>query len=146
MGALMEGSALPRLPDWQARLTAFVMACRTEELVPGRFDCMLFAAGAVMAVTGVDLAAPWRRRYSTFRGGQRILRRAGHADHVALLDAHLPVIHPSRAVPGDLAAVPGTDGLPAIGVIQGAAIFVLGEEGGLALAPLLSARSAWKVG
>jgi hypothetical protein len=132
-----------RLVDWRSRLTAFVADAARRPFAPGHHDCALFAAGAVAAMTGFDAAADWRGRYTTLRGGLRVLRREGYADHLALVTAHLPPVHPAFARAGDLAAVPGPEGM-ALGVVQGERIYVL-HPGGLATVDLLAATHAWRV-
>lgn len=136
---------LTRLPDWQKRLRRYLAGVNGRPLVPGRHDCCLFGAGAVAAETGVDLAAPWRGRYTTFAGGYRILRRAGHADHVALIAAHLPEAPRLAARAGDIAVVPGEDG-DAVGVVQGEAVYVLGRDGRIALVPMAPVLRLFRVG
>ncbi|SOC20581.1 DUF6950 family protein [Rhodobacter maris] len=136
---------LTRVPDWQSRLRLYLRAARHRPLTPGQHDCCLFAAGAVAAQTGVDLAAGWRGRYTTIRGGYRVLRAAGYADHVALIAAHLPETSPSRCAEGDIAVLPGEDGI-ATGVIQGEAVYVLWAGGSLTLAPIDAVLRGFKVG
>lgn len=136
---------LTRLPDWQARLQAFLAGISGQPIVPGRHDCCLFGAGAVMAQTGHDFAAAWRGRYTTMAGGRRVLRKAGFADHVALIAAHLPAVHPAFAREGDLALVATPEG-PATGVHQGSAIYVLTETGRLGFAPIDPGMMMFKVG
>lgn len=128
-------TGLQRLPDWQVRLQRWLLGLPVRPLQPGQHDCCLFMAGAVAAQTGVDLAAPFRGRYTTFAGGRRVLRRAGYADHVALVAAYLTEGPVATALPGDIAIVPGEDG-PAGGVVQGGAVYVLGASGRLALVPM----------
>lgn len=136
---------LTRLPDWQTRLHRYLCATRGRAIEPGQHDCCLFAAGSIDAQTGVDLAAPYRGRYATFSGGRRVLRRAGHADHIALIAAHLPEAHPSQALAGDIAIVPTGEG-PALGVVQGAVVYVLQAAGGIALVPMAVVQRLFKVG
>ncbi|WP_347268186.1 hypothetical protein [Paracoccus sp. (in: a-proteobacteria)] len=136
---------LTRLPDWQVRLQAWLHEIDGRPIEPGRHDCCLFGAGAVEAQTGIDLAAPWRGRYTTMAGGQRLLRRAGHEDHAALIAAHLPDVHPAFAREGDLALVETPQG-PAVGVHQGSAIYVLTEAGRLGFAPITPGLQMFRVG
>lgn len=64
---------MPRLNDWPRRLSAWMTkAVRLPEQV-GAHDCVLFAAGAAEAQTGVDVAAGIRG-YASYREG---LRRLG---------------------------------------------------------------------
>lgn len=133
-----------RLPDWRPRLVAFLTAAQRAPFRPGQHDCALFAAGAVAAMTGQDYAAPYRGRYTTIRGGIRVLRADGFADHIALAAHHLPERPVAFARAGDLAVVPTEDG-PALGVVQGAGIYVLSPAGGLSLVPLTAATRAFGV-
>jgi len=133
-----------RRPDWQARLAAWLADVARTPFAEGAHDCALFAAGAVAAMTGVDPSEGFRGRYTTTRGGLRILRRAGHADHLALATALLPEIDPPAAGAGDLAALAGPEG-PALGVVQGPqAVYVAGPSG-VALAARAMAVRAWRV-
>jgi hypothetical protein len=136
---------LLRLPDAQSRLRRWIGSVAGRPMRPGEHDCCLFGAGAIEAQTGIDLAAPFRGRYTTFAGGRRILRKAGYADHVALIAAHLPEAHPSQAQVGDIVIVPGEGG-PAVGVVQGAAAYVLTASGRLGLVPLLPVQRLFRVG
>lgn len=136
---------LTRLPDWQPRLVAWLRAANGRPIEPGRHDCCLFGAGAVLAQTGTDFAAPWRGRYTTMAGGRRVLRKAGFADHVALIAAHLPEVAPAFAREGDLAVLETPDG-PAVGVNQGSVLYVLTETGRLGFAPIAPGLRMFKVG
>jgi hypothetical protein len=122
-------------------LTAYVARVARLRFQWGQHDCAIFAAGAVEALTGRDLAAPYRGRYSTMRGGLRVIRRDGFADHAAYFAAHLP--EKTRPTPGDLAVIPTPDG-PAMGVVQGAHVYVLSPEG-LRLVPLAAAQRFFEV-
>jgi len=138
---------MEKLADWQPRLEAYLRNLQRapRPVAAGRHDCCLFAAGAVEAQTGIDPAEAWRGRYTTFRGGLRMIRRDGHADLPALVAAHLPEIGLLAAMPGDIALVASTEG-PAMGVVQGAAIYVLGAGGGLAAVPITAAQRVFAVG
>lgn len=90
-----------RLPDWQSRLHALVMARWREPFAWGRNDCCLFAADAVLAVTGQDLAADLRGRYATAREAEVLLR--AHGGLLMLADARLgPEVPVGLAQPGDV--------------------------------------------
>lgn len=136
---------LIRLPDWQPRLHAWLRQINGRAFVPGQHDCCLFGAGAIEAQTGIDIAASWRGRYTTLAGGRRVLRKAGFADHVALIEASLPEIHASRAREGDLALVP-VDSELAVGVSQGSALYILTQSGRLGFVPLTSNLRMFEVG
>lgn len=133
-----------RRNDWQPRLVAYLDACRGQAYAVGRFDCALFAAGAVEAMTGLDLASDWRGRYRTLRGGLRVLRAAGYVDHLALARAHFAPVPVAFAQSGDLAAANGPEGV-ALGVVVGPHAHFLHVERGLIALPLTQAREVFRV-
>ncbi|MCJ8139349.1 DUF6950 family protein [Falsirhodobacter halotolerans] len=99
----------------------------------GQHDCATFAARWVELRTGHDVSDGLIGRYTTLRGGLRIMKRRGLTDHVAFFAAVLPV---RTGLPrtGDLVAVDGSDG-PAMGIWGGEAAHHL-SEAGLAALPL----------
>lgn len=135
---------MKRLPDWRPRLVTYLTQASAGAFEYGSHDCALFFAGAAQAQTGVDYAAPYRGRYTTLRGGLRILRKDGFEDHIALAAHHLPEIAPAFAWPGD-GMVVDTDEGPALGVCQGRAVYLLGPNGG-GLVSILAATRAFRVG
>jgi len=132
-----------RIYNWRAALVTYLNEVARTPFEDGVNDCALFLAGGVLAMTGIDYAAPYRGRYTTIRGGYRILRKDGFADHVALAEHHLTRKPIAFAQAGDGAVVETPEG-PALGVVQGPQIYVLGRSG-LALAPLMHAAFALEV-
>lgn len=57
-----------RLPDWPARLTAYLDATRHRPFAWGAQDCCLWAVGAIDALCGTDHAAAIAGRYATAEG------------------------------------------------------------------------------
>ncbi len=104
--------------DWRARLGAYLATESRTPFLYGTSDCALFAAGALNAMTGSDPSAAYRGRYTTLRGGLRILRKDGFWDHVERAAALLAEVPPPRARVGDIAVVETGDG-PSLGVVQG---------------------------
>ena len=105
--------------------------------------CAYFAAGAVQAMPGVDLAAKWRGRAKTVAGGLRALQRAGFADHVALVAWHFDEVPVAFAQVGDIAVI-AADGVPALGIVAGSVIYVLRPDG-LGTVALTDAQRAFRV-
>ncbi|QBF31489.1 hypothetical protein [Thalassococcus sp. S3] len=132
-----------RPAGWQNRLIAYVGRSVQRPFEEGVNDCALFLAGGVEAIRGTDYAAPYRGRYRTIAGGIRILRKAGFDDHVALAAHHLDEIPPAYLTAGDGAMVRTADG-PALGIVQGHSIYLLGRKG-MRLAPLLVAVRGFAV-
>ncbi len=136
---------ITRVPDWRVRLYAALEGHRGHAFQWGSHDCALLAADAVLAMTGVDLAAPFRGRYATLIGARRAMHAAGYDDQVAIAAAQFREIHPAYAQVGDLAVVPNDDGWEALGVVTGPVIQVFARDG-LAAWPLDRATRAFKVG
>lgn len=130
-----------RLPDWQLRLEAFIAQRLGAPFAWGRNDCALFAADAVLALTGRDPAANLRG-HRTARQAYRVLQR--HGGLAGLASARLgPSMAASLAGVGDVVLVQ-MGKHPALGVCNGA--LVLGPSAqGMATAPMSSALMAWRV-
>lgn len=133
-----------RLPDWEARLHAYLADKEGVSFTWGATDCALFAAGAVEAMTGTDPAAAYRGRYSTAAGSVRALTRYG----AGTLEATIAAAFPDRAIGharrGDLVMVDGM-----VGVCIGADALFVGEEDGapgLVRFPRTAWARCWGVG
>lgn len=136
-----EKNMTRKTDGWQSRLGEYLSETSQTPFAYGVSDCALFSAGAVLAMTGVDLAAEWRGRYKTMRGGLRVLRASGHANHVALAAATFPAT--DLPTGGDLAVIETEHG-PALGVLQGALIYAL-RETGIGLLPISAATLFFEV-
>lgn len=134
---------LVRLPDWRERLVRYLADVSRVPFKDGVHDCALFLAGGVHAMTDVDYAAPYRGRYTTLRGGIRILRKDGFRDHLALARACLREKPVAFANEGDGACLETEQG-PALGIVQGEQVYVLSPSG-LGLVALTSIICALEV-
>ncbi len=61
--------------DWEVRLDKYIHECANKDYSWGEHDCVLFAAGCIYAMTGIDLGKPFRGKYKTKRGAIGILKR-----------------------------------------------------------------------
>jgi hypothetical protein len=68
---------MKRYSDWQARLTTYFNDVSHLPFEWGTHDCSLFVAGAVLAQTGVDIAEPFRGKYTDKTGAAQALRVYG---------------------------------------------------------------------
>ncbi|WP_114393511.1 DUF6950 family protein [Oleisolibacter albus] len=139
---------MTRLPDWPERLDRVVEAARHSTFAWGRVDCCLFAADAVVAVTGVDPAAPWRGTYADAGTATRLLARMGGLSAMAARVARhhgWPAVPPAFLGRGDVALVRLDDGRHALAVCLGAAL-VLPAQRGLAALDRTRALSGWRIG
>jgi hypothetical protein len=59
-----------RYPDWERRLEAYFVECRSKTFEIGVFDCSTFALGALQRIAGTDLMSKYGG-YSSFLGGYR---------------------------------------------------------------------------
>ena len=132
-----------RLADWDARLSAFLEARRARIFAWGSNDCALFVADGVLAMTGQDLAADFRGRYSTSRGSVRALRKWGAGTLEATVAASFADRPIGFARRGDIVMHDG-----ALGICIGAdAVFVgrEGEQEGIVRFPRAVWQRAWAV-
>lgn len=134
---------MTRHPEWRSRLAAHLAAHARIAFRPGQHDCVLFAAGARLAVRGEDLITAFKGRYTTIEEGFALAVEAGFADPFEGVVAGLEEIPPAFAQVGDLALLEGTDGLPAMGIVQGAMIACLHPRGA-GLVPITEARRVWR--
>lgn len=128
-----------RLADWRPRLVAYVNQVHAQPFAYGSHDCALFAAGAVEAMTGTDLAAKYRGRYTSLKEGLKLSR----GQHLAVLKSTFEEIPTAFAGVGDIAMI-GEVGFPALGIFDGELVLVLREEG-LGLMPRAAATKAYRV-
>lgn len=135
---------MKRKKDWRASLVAYVASVSKAEFKPGRHDCALFAAGAVEAMTGEDLAAKWRGKYRSLKRGQVLLQKSGFADHIELAASHFDEVPPLMAQVGDIAVIEAS-GEDALGVVQGSYVWAALTGGGLGLVPLTMVKRAFRV-
>ena len=110
----------------------------------GLHDCPTFAFETRQRLTGgADVAALWRGRYSSARGGLRVMRRLGwdtlEAMGRSLLGA--PIGSVQLAQRGDLVLTAGGTGY---GVCLGARAVGMAPEGLVSL-PLDACRLAWRI-
>lgn len=131
-----------RYEDWPARLNAFLADEQPFEW--GRRDCTLFAADAVLCITGIDPAKPWRGRYKTAIGAARIQKaHGGLAELVA--QAGLEEVRPTMAQRGDVVLIQSTDG-PTLAVVNLSGNVSGQGQSGVTVYPIKEATRAWRVG
>lgn len=142
---------MTRLPDWEARLSAWIVANRAREFAWGNWDCILMACSAVKAQTGLDPAAEYRGRYIDARGAAEALREIGKGTLLKTVDDVFERRPVGKARRGDLVMFEQS-----IGVCVGGAGFFVGEERladaagipmreGLVTIPRVSLTQAWTV-
>jgi hypothetical protein len=99
-----------RKDDWPIRLHRYFESVQDAKFTYGDFDCGLFAAGGIEAMTGADLAAELRG-YSSAREAMEACRRVCGAASIRKLGEYIASSHGLHEVPvlmaqrGDLAIV-----------------------------------------
>jgi len=111
---------MKRVGDWELALYNYVVSVDGEPFEYGELDCVMFAAGAVDAMTGEDPVANHRNSYKNEIGASKLLHKLADGTVEGLLDLHLPTIPIGFARRGDLALFEGSVGI----VMGGFAIFI----------------------
>lgn len=132
-----------KVTDWQKQLIEFIGQVRREHRLDyANYSCAQFASDAVKVQTGEDLhnLLDFDGTYDSEESAVNILQRYGFKNLVELAAHHLPVVQPSEAHFGDLAAVQGVllsgdpDLIPeelkyALGVCEPPFVWVLMKSG-----------------
>ena len=135
-----------RVQDWDVILGKYLAAHVTARFEYGINDCCRFAAGAVLAMTGIDVMAGIS--YSNRVGALRVLREFGGleaAAHSIMARHGFPEIEVLRAQRGDMiiADLPK----PCVGILgtDGWNGMFLSAEGHIIGVPLDQCRLAWRI-
>lgn len=124
---------MTRFPDWPERLNEFIEGRRERPFSWGANDCALFAADAIVQMTGVDLAKPWRG-YRSERGALTRIQKAGGLREIALA-AGLIEKPAGLAQRGDVVLVM-QDGRETFGIVAGNGYWCGPGVTGIAFRPL----------
>lgn len=68
---------MPRISNWPRALSDYISANEHQAFVWGSHDCILFATGAIEAITGHDPANHWKGRYHSPLSAARIFKNWG---------------------------------------------------------------------
>lgn len=142
---------LQRKPHWETRaFHDFLLARAATPFAWGSNDCALFAADAVLAITGQDIAAEFRGRYADEDGALAAIREiAGGAtvedaaEWCARNCGMREWISPLLAQRGDLVCV-DNGGTVIAGVVHlnGRHVVTMAQDG-LVRLPITATRRAW---
>jgi hypothetical protein len=136
---------MSRIKGWEKRLASYVSDCATMPFRPGKMDCGLFFMGGMEAMTGRDISKPFRGKYRTIKKAMEIARSLGCDDHVEYVASILEERpSPLMAQVGDCAVVDDVNGSPALGIVQGEHIYVMGLNG-IGIVPLTEAKRVFIV-
>lgn len=138
-----ERPARARLQDWPERLAELVEARRTMAFAWGGNDCCLFAADAVLAMTGADPAAAFRGYASEDEAARLIRDGLEEVVAAALAEFGAGACHPAFVQRGDLALVL-MGNQPTVTVVLGATVAGPGPDG-LVFLPAGAVLRAWSI-
>ncbi len=126
--------------DWPEKLATFIETRRERVFSWGSNDCALFAADAVLEMTGVDLATNLRGYRSARGAASRIAKAGGMRGFVV----QLPVKHPGLAQRGDLVLVE-LSGRDTFGVVVGNGYWCAPGVDGLVFRPMSEVQTVFEV-
>jgi hypothetical protein len=142
---------LVRKPDWQSQLQQFLLRSVAKPFMYGEFDCCLFVADAVYAMTDIDIAAEFRGKYCCRSEALAICKKYTGAESVrsivcqALAAQNLPEVTVPSAQRGDIVLVRRrADHSLGIISLNGKEIIAVSTEGHVRLRLTLASR-AWRV-
>jgi hypothetical protein len=140
-----DARQLLRFPDWEPRLAEYFTRAFRLRFKYGTFDCCTFAAGAVEAITGVNLMADIRYKN---RSEARLVMPRGLADaFVPVMQANgVECVSVGFGRRGDLvlASVPNHPAIGVVGLDGKHALFA--TRFGVARLPLSECSLAWRIG
>lgn len=124
-------------------LRAYLTEVAASPFRYGRHDCCTVAAIWVQAQTGKDVLRG--NSYKSLKDGMRQLEAHGFKTHVDAYGATLERVNALSLVAGDVAVLPGADGMPALGIVLpgGEAIWCFGP-GGAGTVPLTTAQYGFR--
>ena len=142
---------LVRLPHWQSALSAYIVATAGAPFRYGDFDCGLFVAGALEAMTGVDVVPGIRGVYKNRTDAFAQVRSICGASTMEALARYLtarhgmPEVAPLLAQRGDPVLLrAGRRSSLGLVAMHGTEILTP-YRGGLLRLPLAHATRAWHV-
>lgn len=149
---------IKRIDNWHLQLNSFLIGHGSTRFSWGSIDCCLFAADAVRAITGVDIADDFRAKYSDQASAFGLIKSVTGGSSVVDAIAHCAGKHglaewvgaegqplPLMARRGDLVAVSNAGRIIA-GVVDlsGRAVACMGENGVLR-EPIPNIVRAWRI-
>lgn len=129
-----------RIPAWEDALVNYIAIKRHEPFEYGVNDCCLFAAGAVIEVTGEDPMAEFRGKYDSLKGSLKVIKEIGAGTLEETLDSKFPEVGIGHAQRGDLAFFDGS-----VGVVMGGFAYFASDDG-LERVPRALWDKCWSVG
>lgn len=133
--------------DWEVRLESHITASVHRLFRYGCFDCCIFAADAILEMTGVDVMKKLRD-YKGAKAAKRILSDLGGMEKALEIIAgenRMDEVAVLKAQRGDMVLIPGKR--PAVGILSlDGSWVVVPSVRGVYRIPLTLCKRAWRVG
>lgn len=129
-----------RISVWEDALANYIAIKRHEPFEYGVNDCCLFAAGAVLEVTGEDPMSEFRGKYDSLKTSLKVIKEIGAGTLEATMDAKFPEVAIGNAQRGDLAFFDDS-----VGVVMGGFAYFVSDDG-LERIPRDMWDKSWSVG
>ncbi len=149
-----------RVSGWEAALETVFTEAESKAFSYGTFDCSIFAADCVEAISGIDPLEDFRGTYDSRVTALEQLEAFGHGNLVQAVDYQLKlnswkrvrstnkkgcgIGHVQR---GDVACIRDRNNCPSLAVVDfsGRHVVMPATEGGLATRPLYNAFIIWGI-
>lgn len=129
-----------RISVWEDALANYIAIKRHQPFEYGVNDCCLFAAGAVLEVTGEDPMSEFRGKYDSLKTSLKVIKEIGAGTLEATMDAKFPEVAIGNAQRGDLAFFDDS-----VGVVMGGFAYFVSDDG-LERIPRDMWDKSWSVG
>ena len=129
-----------RISTWEDALVNYVALKRHEPFEYGVNDCCMFAAGAVLEMTGEDPMSEFRGEYDSLKGSLKVIKEIDEGTLKLTLDGKFPEVSIGYAQRGDLAFFDGS-----VGVVMGDFAYFASDDG-LERVPRDLWDKCWSVG
>ncbi len=139
---------MKRYPNWPQILETEIARAARRRFAWGKWDCALFAANVVRAMTGEDPAKAYRGRYKTEVGSRRALKRYGGGTLRRATTRALgaPLASVKKAQRGDVVLFKTLSG-QTLGIVDLDGINAVAMDHlGVGRRPLREAVAAWRIG
>lgn len=139
---------MERLAEWEDKLEQYLTKCEKKRFKWGRFDCVIFAAGAFKAVYGTNPLGLLEKQYDGKTSGLKLISKLGDGSLWQACDGVLEKCGMERAnvnfsQPGDVVGSLNHEGLEMLGVMEDFGTCTFASEGGLARLPLSEVKVRW---
>ena len=91
-----------RKDNWRDEFISYISHVTNDDYEFSKFDCAIFPLKVFEVISGIDLYSQYIGRYSTYRGGLRVLKGAGYLSVEDWLEQHFTEITIFEAQPGDI--------------------------------------------